>query len=322
MTLTAGQMTEAASYVEAARVAGPLGLRADVGAYNLAACLAAVGDPAQRTEMALTATHGVDHLIQMYGPGQYLDDSGNWLQAMFFGTQLGEALLVLRKAGLLTADQDARWTDQLEKISAFWVAKHDPTWYTNGNIELGETLLYALTAQATKSVYWDGMWRRGLAYAISPGARWPGCGLVQTSADAGYLVETGAGGAGFDTDYTTVQASFCARLWFFTRDLGALRLLDLLWGTLGPLTDAQGMTDMTVGVRKPHPGQRWVLAACSIPVRAVGPFPAQSVLDQLTPWWANALGGYYADYLKYPVQREMLGENLGTALLAATGWTS
>ena len=251
---------------------------------------------------------------------QWVGTDGD-ITSMFFGVNLGLATILLRKSSNLNPETDALFTDTMVSISKTWVAHGNPTWYTNGNIDLGESLLYALTWKLTGDSYWKQMYEFAFAFAEHPDPRkYLGLGLVKTSTTAGYLVEQGAYGTGFDTDYTTVQASLCARLWLITHDDDALELLRLLWGTLAPLTNAQGMIDISVGVRHPHPGEKWTLATSIVPVLASTPNPPQSVLDQLPIWWTHALNGYYQEISGGPNSLSWLGD-LSVALLADAGWT-
>ncbi|MCW2540593.1 MAG: hypothetical protein JWN95_2318 [Frankiales bacterium] len=154
---------------------------------------------------------------------------------------LGEAWFVL--GDRLDATRKAAWATGITRAADFLVANKNLAWYTNGNIVLANMLTMALAYKVSGDPKYQTLTQQALDFALSPPqARWPGYGLVYTtvptqadgSDGAGFLTESGAGGLGYDADYTQAQVDVTSWWYLVTGDPTALRLTNLLVNTLLP----------------------------------------------------------------------------------------
>jgi hypothetical protein len=181
------------------------------------------------------------------------------IATMFFGTDLGMALWATRS--LLDPATVANWTSVLTGLADFLVKNGNLTWYTNGNINVGNALLFELAYKASGESKYQLDYQDALAFAENPPQnRWPGFGLIITkpstlaneSDGAGYFAESGGGAPGFDADYTQLQLDQLVRLYLVTDDPSILRLVNLLFNQLWPLVDTTNWTLNTSGGTR-HP---------------------------------------------------------------------
>lgn len=171
--------------------------------------------------------------------GSYINpaqpDQGTALPTIFFGVELGQAYLQLGSS--LSPATRRLWRRALARMATYLVREQGLLhFYINGNdnLQLTELLFDAWRATGSRGLRSDynASWR----FTLHPGPRWPGFGLVITrpyrggdaSHGSGYLAESGGGAPGFDADYTELQANEDARLYVYSRDPRALRLLNLL----------------------------------------------------------------------------------------------
>jgi hypothetical protein len=188
--------------------------------------------------------------------GPWGDSQSPEIATMFFAVEEGSTYLEL--ASVLDAARRARWQASIAAAASYLIRHGNLTWYTNGNINLGNALLFYLAWRATGAPAFSTAYEQALRFALRPPpSRWPGRGLeivkAPTRSDgsdgAGYLTETGPGGTGFDAEYTELQLDFASRLYLVSGDPRALRLANLLVNTLLPRISSSMMLDTSHGTR-------------------------------------------------------------------------
>ncbi len=182
---------------------------------------------------------------------------------MFFGLEFGTTY------HLLESDLDpatrASWQASLAAAANYLIDSGDTTWYANGNINLGYTEFLYLVWQATGNTTYEQAYSASWNFTMGPPQnRFPGSGLVitqqPTQADGSdgmaYLTESGAGGNGFDADYTQTQLDTACRLYLLSGDPRALRLANMLLNTLMPrVNTSTWMLDTSGGTRHTEQGR-------------------------------------------------------------------
>jgi hypothetical protein len=183
---------------------------------------------------------------------------------MFFTTQLGSALLMLKpQLDLPTLE---RWEKSLRSAVDFLDRNGNFDYYTNGNVNVGNALGAALAWKVTGEDRYQRLFRKAFDFAIDPPrSKWDGWGLRLTketnksdgSDGAGYLTEAGPDRKpGYDADYTQLQADQTALLFLVTHDKEVLRLLNLLTNQLLAHTDQHNWhLDIGNGTRHPESGK-------------------------------------------------------------------
>jgi hypothetical protein len=187
------------------------------------------------------------------------------ITSMTFGVELGTSILELRSA--LSPQRLRRWTDALAGAADFLIANKNLTWYTNGNINLGNAELFYLAWRATGDARFRAAYNQAWNFALyPPQQQWAGFGLRMLPASAvnasgarvggaaGYLAESGGGIPGFDPQYTELQLDVATRLWLLSRDPRALRLVNLLLNAVLTRTNTSDWElNGTGGTRHPAP---------------------------------------------------------------------
>jgi hypothetical protein len=183
--------------------------------------------------------------------------SGADIDTMFFAANLGVATLLLGEE--LNAPTRAAWTKAVVGAAQFLIDNGNLTFYTNGNIVVGNTLVEALAFKLDGSSKYQQAYRSALDFAVDPGTtQFKGRGFVVTRAGAaadgsdgaGYFTETGATSTGFDPDYTMLQSEQLARLYLVTEDPAVLRLLNMVTNALLPRVNrTDWMMDGSGGTR-------------------------------------------------------------------------
>jgi hypothetical protein len=184
--------------------------------------------------LAHVAISTINHAIVRYqrSNGSFSGTSSSDIATMLFSSQLARAYLAL---GVALPDRTrARWRAVLRDGATYLIRNGNLSWYTNGNIVLGNAEVMALTFQVTGDPRFRAAYEHAFNFAVDPaGARWKGFGLhltraptrVDGSDGAGYLTERADGGTpGFDPEYTELQLDIASRLYLLTRDAKALRL--------------------------------------------------------------------------------------------------
>ena len=183
------------------------------------------------------------------------------VDTMFFVSNLGMALWALR--GQMPAAEAARWASAIAGGANYLVANGNLTYYTNGNICIGNALVMAEAFWATGNPMYETYYQQALSFAEHPTLpRWAGFGLQITRAPtqpngsdgAGYFAESGGGAPGFDANYTLLQLDQLTRLYLVTGSPDILRLMNLEINQLMPLVDTSTWElDTSGGTRHPQP---------------------------------------------------------------------
>jgi hypothetical protein len=159
------------------------------------------------------------------------------IATMFFGVEFGTTYHLL--APYLDLSTKASWQASLAKVGGYLITSGTATWYSNGNINLGVTELLWLVWQATGETQFETDYNNSWAFTNDPPQnKFPGDGWVTVtpatqpdgSGGAGYFTETGAGGTGYDAQYSMLQLDVAARLWLLSGDPRALYAANMLMG--------------------------------------------------------------------------------------------
>jgi hypothetical protein len=240
--------------------------RCNIGPGVAAAAVAAsTGDRLALGLAVLTFDHAIAAHRQAdgsFGPpsgGETSDD----IQTMMFANELGTALIALTPQ--LDPGRIQAWTSALTGAADFLIRNGNLSWYTNGNIVLGNALTMALAERLTGDPKYGAAYDQALAFALTPDQQfWPGYGLVSTATPnrpdgrdgAGYLTENGGSGPGYDAELTSAQADVATQLFLVNGDPRALRLMNLFMNQIRPRIDTTAWTlDTSGGTRHPQPGR-------------------------------------------------------------------
>jgi hypothetical protein len=245
---------------------------------------------------------------------------------MFFGVEFGTAYEQL--AANLDPAQRKRWQASLAAAADYLINKGVVTWYTNGNINLGETEFFYLVWQATKDDKYRQTYEASWSFTLSPPqARWPGAGLVIVKAPtrsdgadgSGYLAETGAGGTGFDAEYTELQLEVASRLYLLSRDPRALRLANLMLNMLLPRVDSAWRLDTSGGTRHTEAVRHVGFLSSALTVLSL--YGGRSDLAPLVSAQFTAEEGFFppGPGSDNAVMRRALGNDVAVIALAAAG---
>jgi len=187
------------------------------------------------------------------------------IESMMFGVELGTALVELRPT--LGQRRLRRWTAALSGAANYLIENGNLRWYTNGNINLGNTELFYLAWRVTRKARFKAAYNQSWRFTLDPPqGRWPGFGLrllpptsviasgAKVVGRAGYLAESGGSAPGFDPEYTELQLDVATRLYVLSDDPRALRLANLLVNALLTRFDpSDWMINGSNGSR--HPGR-------------------------------------------------------------------
>jgi hypothetical protein len=197
--------------------------------------------------------------------GSFASDSGaasRDIATMFWGVEMGTTYLEVEHA--LDGATRARWQRSLAAAASYLIANGNPSWYTNGNIDLGNAELFYLVYRATGDRRYLAAYNTQWNTLVDPNQdRWPGAGLVITktptspddSDGAGYLAEIGAGGTGFDAEYAELQLDVASRLYVVSGDHRALQLMNLLLNQLLPRVSPSWRLSTDSGSRHTEPAR-------------------------------------------------------------------
>ena len=169
------------------------------------------------------------------------NEGGLDIQTVLFANELAETYLLL---GLrLDVAHRTAWSASLAKSADWLIRNGNLTWYTNGNINLANSINMDLTYRITKLARFKDAAAESIAFTLNPPqASWPGYGLTysktpleSTGSDgAGYLAESGGQAPGYDAAYTLVQSDLAAFWFYLTGDATAERLTNLFYNQLLP----------------------------------------------------------------------------------------
>ncbi len=256
------------------------------------------------------------------------------IATMCFGVEEGNTYLTLLP--VLDAARRTRWQASLAAAASFLIHNGNVTWYTNGNINLGNVELLYLAWRATGDAAFHTAFERAWSFTLSPPqSRWPGRGLVVVRAPeradgsdgAGYLSETGAGGTGFDPEYTSLQLDVASRLYLLSGDPRVLRLANLLVNMLLPRVDSAWRLDTSGGARHTEPGREVSLITSAFAV--LGLHGGRADLIPFVLAQLKAIGAAYSQpWNAYgEVFRRALGNDISVIALASNlarpvGWAA
>ena len=152
------------------------------------------------------------------------------ITSMMVGVDVGTALLEMEST--LGPRRAARWRSAVAGAADFLIRNGNLTWYTNGNINIGNTDLFYLAWRASGAERFRKAYNQSWAFTLHPPQdRWPGFGLqlldtgsstVGNHGAAGYLAESGGGQPGFDPEYAGVQLDVVSHLYILSSDPRAL----------------------------------------------------------------------------------------------------
>jgi hypothetical protein len=253
--------------------------RCDVGPGVTAAVLGTLTGNASDRSMAIQTmdTAIKDHRLPSgaFGPPAG-SESGPDIQTTFFAVQLGLTLQALGSS--LDSAHRSAWGKALAGAVDFLAKNGNFKWYTNGNIVLTNAVAAAMAWRATGNAHYKEIYDNAFAFALQPPqVRWPGRGLVTTTAasavdpsrGAGFLTEEGPGRPGFDSDYTQMQADMAAILFLTTGESRALNLTSVLVNRMLPLVNqVTWELDTSGGTRHPQTNRVVPFTTCALAVLA------------------------------------------------------
>jgi hypothetical protein len=186
--------------------------------------------------------------------------SDDEIETALFAAELAETYLVLGTS--LDSPRQTSWRTSLTRAADYLVHNGNLTWYSNGNINIHETVALALIAKITGSATYEANYTQSFDFTTNPPQTlWPGFGLtytkVPTKADgsdgSAYFAEAAPGETpGYDADYTQMQLDATSWWYLLTGDPAALRLENLLFNQLMPRVDTTKWTLDTIGGTR-HP---------------------------------------------------------------------
>lgn len=230
--------------------------RCDAGpALAMAASGAATKDTALQTSAATI----FDAMVAAHPTAGDID-------TMFFDSELGIATVLLKPN--LSKARLASWTAAVTRGADFLSTNKNLSWYTNGNIVIGNTLVMALAFRLTGLQKYSDAYETALQFAANPPQqRWPGFGFKTvkaptsaTGADGkGYFTETGIDGPGYDPEYTMLQLDQLSRIYLINGDQRIRWYMNMVLGQLMDRVDTAAWTlDTSGGTRKTQAGRKIV----------------------------------------------------------------
>lgn len=236
--------------------------RCDAGpGVALAAVAAVTRDPAKQA----AAERIIDSTIAAH-------PSGTDINVMFFASEVGVAAIMLKET--IAQDRLARWTSAVARSADFLVSNKNLSWYTNGNIVVGNALVMALAYRLTGEQRYRELYDEALNFAVTPPQqRWSGFGfrvvkpatVTRGANGKGYFTETGPGGPGYDPEYTMLQLDQLTRIYLINGDERILQYMNMVLGMLMDRVDVRAWTlDTSGGTRKPMAGRKIVFDTAAL----------------------------------------------------------
>jgi hypothetical protein len=226
--------------------------------------------PAQAAAAVAAATGDATALwrataICKYLVKTYQQPGGVWLGHNDVETEFAAGAIgfVLHLVGpRMPAADRALLTSSVTRAADYLVANRNLAYYTNGNINIGNTVVFAAAYEQTHNPVYQADFETALSFATDPKLpRWNGFGLFYTkrptkadgSDGKAYFAESGGGFPGYDADYTQLQLDQVTRLYLMTRDPRAARLVNLLFNQEWPRIDTTSwLLDTSGGTRHPE----------------------------------------------------------------------
>jgi hypothetical protein len=299
--------------------------RCDAGlALAMAAAAAAAGNRVQRGIAEQIFDHDITAYQQTNGAFGTTPD-GSDLETMFFTVELGTAAILLKPDQ--TPERHERWVSSVTRAADFLIRNGNLSWYTNGNIAIGNALVMALAARVTGNPLYTAHYRAAITFATAPPqARWPGFGFIYTDSSVradgldgkGYFTEGAADAIpGFDAEYTMLQIDFLARLYVINREPVVLRMLNMVTNEL--MTRVNTTTwrlNTSGGTRHPQMNREFPFDTAALAVLAnLGNRPyMQRFVPSQTAAYIKAFKGDDGERLRYAV-----GMTAATVLMSQPG---
>lgn len=195
--------------------------------------------------------------------GTSADDA---METMWNANQIGFAALLLKPQ--ISKAQYDRWAKSVTGAANYLVKNKNLTWYTNGNVVLGNALTMALAARLSTgdaAAIFTTHYQNAIDFSVAPTGRWAGRGLRFTKGTSaadpdarGYFTEEGSNNGrteiGFDPEYTLVQMEHLASIAVVTGDKDVLGYLNALYNQLETRLDKSSwLYDSSGGTRKGAP---------------------------------------------------------------------
>lgn len=191
------------------------------------------------------------------------DSTPEGISTLFFGVEFGTTYRLL--APYLDPATRAAWQRSLAAVGNYLIASNSTTYYVNGNINLGMTELLWLIWQATGQSQFLQDYNNSWNFTLNPPqTKFPGAGWITvqapTQADGsdgtGYFAEVGAGGTGYDAEYSSLQLDVASRLYLLSGDPRALRAANMLMNMEMPrVNTSTWMLDTSNGTRHTQPNR-------------------------------------------------------------------
>lgn len=300
------------------------------GGATAAATLYAIGgrdDPGLLNVATTTVNTAID--IRQQSIGTFISAIGtpnpniDQVDSIFWGAEMAMTTMLL--APDLRSDEMAKWQTSLRALGDFYVKNKNLTWYANGNVNLQLAELFWMVWRVTGDPKYLTDYQQMLAFTEHPDpARWPGRGEIittpPTSVDdrdgAGYFAETGAGGTGYDPEYTELQLTAVARLALLSGDPEAMRLTNLLVDQLLRRVDQTTWTlDASGGTRHTQPVRQVPFLTPALVI--LGRFGGRSdLLPLIDGQQAATQATYLAPGNDNDAYRRGLGNDLSVSALA------
>lgn len=246
----------------------------------------------------------------------------------FYGVEFGTVYQLI--SPYLDPATRIRWQASLAAAANFLVSSKASTFYINGNINLGFAEFFYLVWKATGDPTFLQDYNNEWTFLLAPPQNsFPGKGLVITKAPtqadgsdgSGYLTETGAGGTGFDPEYTSLQLDVASRLFLLSGDPRALRLANLEVNMLLPLVNSSMRLDTSNGTRHTQSDRYVGLLSSAFSVLSLFGGRADLAADAASEIVAETTD-FAAPPLDNPVMHRALGNDIAVQALAESMYSS
>lgn len=205
----------------------------------------------------------VDKAIATYqqADGSYLDPKGQTtpIRTNFF---LGEIATIYNELlPVLPEASKQKWLDSMKRAADYLIARKEPTWYTNGNINIYLALDFYLMGKITGDPKYMTLYQQQLDFVEKPGSKFPQAGFITTKPPT---KEDGSDGKGYYTEnngldwyYLEMQADNLAWLYAESKDPKVLRKLNLVTNQLfDRVNTSTWLLDTTGGTRHQAPATK------------------------------------------------------------------
>jgi len=255
------------------------------------------------------------------------DGQSEPIATYFFGVEFGTVYHLISR--YLDPATRIRWQASLAAAANFLVSSGNAIWWANGNINLGYAEFFFLVWKATGDPTYLQDYNNEWTFLLAPPqSKFPDAGLVivkaPTRADgsdgSGYLTETGAGGTGFDPEYTSLQLDVASRLFLLSGDPRALRLANLEVNMLLPLVNSSMVLTADNGTR--HAGSDYQTGFLSSAFSVLSLFGGRTNLAGDAASEIAAERKWFSWPQDNPVMRRALGNDIAVQALAESMYSA